>query len=273
MNKSSQFNSNMKTFGKILKEVKQTAKSVLKFVRDNSKPIILMACWGAGAYLMNENISKANAGVITIKNNTATPSIGTSTLTLKNIVGANELIDIYDSTSPPSPYANALEIYTNVEGNKLGVDARPVTTSGWDFDLAVKGSVNNIDNYLRYRVIDANDLFGKTLTMYDKAIPDVKYTLLMDGAYHNISLPNLTHGTGEYAHWRLGTRILCDLNEDGIVNFKDFSILALDWGNAQGQYVGDISGPNEIPDGYVDYYDLSTFHDDYLKDVNDPNTW
>lgn len=272
MNKSSQLNSNMKTFGKILKEVKRTAKSAWKFVKGNAKAMIMLAGLGAGIYFMNETTPKANAGIINIKN-WSTASVYKTEFNAKNIAGATEGYDGFDGSFLSGPGTPELQIYSQVEGNKLSTDAHPIITSGWDFDLAVKGSVTNINNSLWYKVIDANGLVGKTITMYDKAEPNTQYTLIVDSNYHNIPLPSLTFANGEYAHWRLGIRLLCDWNEDGIVNFKDFSILALDWGNAQGQYVGDISGPNEIPDGYVDYYDLSAFHDDYLKDVNDPNTW
>jgi hypothetical protein len=42
-------------------------------------------------------------------------------------------------------------------------------------------------------------------------------------------------------------------------NFLGFSILARDWKKPQGKYCGDISGPDGIPDGYVDFYDLAEF--------------
>jgi len=37
--------------------------------------------------------------------------------------------------------------------------------------------------------------------------------------------------------------------------------------------IADISGPNGTSDKSVDFYDLSAFTDDYLRDINDPNTW
>ena len=146
---------------------------------------------------------RADAGIITISNTSSVTGIGKSTLTAKNISGATEGYGYADGSFASSPYTNALEIYTMVDGHKLSTDARPVDTTGWDFDLAVKGSVSGIDNYLRYKITDTTDLIGKTVTMYDKATPSTVYTLLMDGAYHNINLPNLTHGAGEYAHWRM----------------------------------------------------------------------
>ena len=89
-------------------------------------------------------------------------------------------------------------------------------------------------------------------------------------------LPALLLATsGEYGIGQLdiGTRLLADLDDGGKVDFGDFAIFAEDWQKGPGQYVADICGPNGIPDGYVDNFDLSAFCDDYLKDVNDPNTW
>lgn len=150
-------------------------------------------------------VGKADAGIIKIANATNTSGVGTSILTAENISGASEGLDAVDSSFQPPLQTNALEIYTKVNGNLFMLDARPIETTGWDFDLAVKGNVNGIDNYLRYKITDTTDLIGKTITMYDKANPSTVYTLLMDNAYHNISLPTLTSGQGEYAHW--GVRI------------------------------------------------------------------
>jgi MYXO-CTERM domain-containing protein len=146
---------------------------------------------------------KADAGIIDIKNNTATAGIGKTDLFLQNILGAIEGNDSYDTPFIDPIQTNALEIYTSI-GN--GFDSHPVDTLGWDFDLGVKGNVNNIDNYLRYKVTDTTDLVGKTLSMYDITNPSVKYDLLMDNAYHNITLPNLTHGAGQYGQWRLDVK-------------------------------------------------------------------
>jgi len=37
--------------------------------------------------------------------------------------------------------------------------------------------------------------------------------------------------------------------------------------------IADISGPNGTSDKSVDFYDLSAFTDDYLRDINEPGTW
>jgi hypothetical protein len=64
-----------------------------------------------------------------------------------------------------------------------------------------------------------------------------------------------------------------DLNLDGRVDNTDFAYFAQDWNKTHINSVADISGPNGIPDKDVDYWDLSAFTGDYLKDINEPNTW
>jgi len=62
-------------------------------------------------------------------------------------------------------------------------------------------------------------------------------------------------------------RFLADLNDDGVVDNRDYNTLANDFGKSESGLVGDISGVNGIPDGYVDNHDLSAFCDDYLKSL------
>jgi hypothetical protein len=64
-----------------------------------------------------------------------------------------------------------------------------------------------------------------------------------------------------------------DLNLDGRVGLDDFAYLGADWGARDVNSIADISGPDGIPDKNVDYWDLSAFGDDYLRDINEPGTW
>jgi hypothetical protein len=146
----------------------------------------------------------ANAGTIWVYNY-STESINIDLLELRNIPGAVEGYGTYDSDDLPSPYTNALRIYTAVDGISLSLDARPVDTLGWDFYLGVQGAViNPIDNSLWFQVRDATDLSGKTLLAWDYADPTTIYSIPMDGAICEIVLSDLANqGEGEYAHWRL----------------------------------------------------------------------
>lgn len=49
---------------------------------------------------------------------------------------------------------------------------------------------------------------------------------------------------------------LADLDNDYAVNFKDYAILAERW-KEEKRSIADISGPNDIPDRILDYYDLA----------------
>ncbi len=76
-------------------------------------------------------------------------------------------------------------------------------------------------------------------------------------------------------------RLLADLGggangeEDGIVNLKDYAILARDWGvDRTGQQPretspADISGPNGVPDMKVDIYDLMQMAEQWLMKKED----
>jgi hypothetical protein len=64
-----------------------------------------------------------------------------------------------------------------------------------------------------------------------------------------------------------------DLNLDGRVDNTDYAYFAPDWNARNVNSISDISGPNGVPDKNVDYWDLSAFSDDYLRDINEPSTW
>ncbi len=70
------------------------------------------------------------------------------------------------------------------------------------------------------------------------------------------------YGTGVL---EIGTCLLADLSDNGEIDLLDFSLLAQDWQKPQGQYVGDITGENGIPDGTVDMWDLVEFVRKWLE--------
>lgn len=111
-----------------------------------------------------------------------------------NIDGALEGYDPANDASFLDPIQpNALEIYSNVEGHILSTDARPINTYGFDFILAIKGTVTDINNSLRYNVTDSANLVNPAII-----IGGTTYPLIMDGAMHSISLPNVTGTNTEY---------------------------------------------------------------------------
>ncbi|MGB8225551.1 MAG: hypothetical protein WCE45_01605 [Sedimentisphaerales bacterium] len=263
---------------KIVNSAKQVGRTSWKFIKNNAKIGIMLAGLYGGVYFMNQTTQQADAGAINIKNWSTSSGIYKTEFNARNVAGATEGYDGYplDSLFLDGPSQPELQIYSKIDDQRFSTDSHPTTTFGWNFDLAVKGTVTDVNNYFRYKVIDTNDLFGKTLTMYDKANPGVQYELLMDGAYHNIGLPNLTHGTGEYAHWRLEIEpnIPGDLNINGKVNFEDYSILAENFSRTDCNSNNGWCSYSDIDkNGTVDYNDLSEFSNNWLWDVNDPNTW
>ncbi len=165
----------------------------------------LVGLLGAGAVAFGMS-GEARGGTVKIMDITTDTSIGSSNMFFQNIDGASEGYDsndIYWSGVPPNPNPNWLQVYSNPYGEKLNIDARPINTLGMDFYLGVKGSVNNIDNSLKFKVTDTTDLFGKGITAYDATNPSQRYVIPKDGSILTVPLPNLTHGPGEYANWRL----------------------------------------------------------------------
>jgi len=72
-----------------------------------------------------------------------------------------------------------------------------------------------------------------------------------------------------YIHLRLDfDKLLADLDGRGIVNLKDYAILAKYWGK-EGRCIADISGPNGLPDRAVNVWDLMAFTEEYLMDVGE----
>lgn len=68
-----------------------------------------------------------------------------------------------------------------------------------------------------------------------------------------------------YAHFTIYfDRNLADFNNDGKIDFKDYSELANDFGKQDGNYITDISGPLGEPDGNVDMYDTQEFSENWL---------
>jgi hypothetical protein len=145
---------------------------------------------------------RADGAIVRMRYYTSNADYGQSIFYAGTTPGATEGYGYADGSFLSSPYSDALEIYSMVEGNKLMKDSRPVDTSGWDFYLGVKGTVT-CDNSLIFRVTNTENLLGKVFTAYDILHPETKYPIPMDGSILTVPLPDLVEVSGEYAHWRL----------------------------------------------------------------------
>ncbi|MGA2093324.1 MAG: hypothetical protein ABSH16_07970 [Sedimentisphaerales bacterium] len=191
--------------------------------------------------------------------------------------GISEGYDSWDCIVIP-PLSGQIGIGSAVEGNILGVDYRPANTlSTYDVELFYNGNVNPPKgNHLEFSFPYGSDLsFGSQDIIFDSN--NLKYGKRVNvrNAIANNSgveeMNDLPAGTyvvsAPYASGKLtiGTEPLAELNGNDIVDFADYSILANDFGKPQEKYTGDISGPNGIPDGYVDMYDIEAFCNDWLQ--------
>jgi hypothetical protein len=92
---------------------------------------------------------------------------------------------------------------------------------------------------------------------YGSGVASINFGKLPAGSY--------TENT-PFLHLRIDfEKLLADLNNDNEVNLKDYAIAANYW-KKEGMHISDISGPNDVPDKKVDYWDLSAFCGDYLKE-------
>jgi len=116
--------------------------------------------------------------------------------------------------------------------------------------------------YPVYDVRDANELNNGIIPL-----PDLNGTYISEKPYANFQLRF--------------DRLLADLNDNGKVDNRDYSLFANGWHNdSSNNHIGNISGLNGIPDfnsvsgnAIIDGYDLGRFSEGWLRDVNEPNTW
>lgn len=212
--------------------------------------------------------------------------------------GDNDIeYSITDWYEPATP-----KIVSNVEGHLLRTDARLTNSLGLvNLELSLHSEfgepieVSNLENQLRCYIDPLKykgfDFLPKPITLWERNIIDPNenpndpnnYTIsfLADirdandkqGGTGTATIPladlNGTYGSQVpymYTQLRFNT-FSGDFNLDGKVDLKDYAY----WANCDP--IADITGANGLPDRNVDFYDLSLFTRDYLKDSNDPNTW
>jgi len=167
-----------------------------------------------------------------------------------NIVADIKYVIDNGSTTPVGGYPYGDFPLPDIEGSNIGVyDKRKVfffnhadfnrdtRTNGLDFKIFR-------ENFGRNNETDPN-----TFGSYVGSEPN-NYN-----AYADIDR-NGTVGPEDLAIFKTYFKFLGDLNLDGRVDNTDFAYLANDWN------IGDAN-----------FYDLGAFSGNYLRDINDPNTW
>ena len=293
------------TLEKIINKVKDAGKSAINFCKDNAKSIGYATAMAGMIYGGTEAkaVDPASPGYLKIKN---CLNSKTSSISIRrddgNFSGATDGYDIgLDGSALPKQAGNP-NCYSEIIDGKLYhlvTEFKSETSNTpYEIKLSFQGTLpTNKPTSLEISMpLDGLTLgeyhFGKKPVIFESNdlpygnVFDVKRAIATQNNgtldSNGIAIIPLTDvPAGPYDQWipyasgtlTIGTRILSDLNEDGKVNMQDSSILAEDWMKSQGKYIGDISGPNGIPDGFVDGYDLSAFGDDWLKDINDQSTW
>lgn len=287
----------MKILEKITDSINLPVKYIRKFTKNHAKVELTLLVVCLGGYFTDKNVETAKAdGSLGIYNSVATAE--STTFCFIQYSSDSGVSDGYDGE--PIDITADLELYfTGTSGlysvipdYTLAVDTRPVdSNTPFNLKLIYIGTIStSTENHLEvnFYVPPEPPFDNKPIILESNCLPygfavDVR-RVIENANQKNIEVPtiplkNLSAGIYDQYHpygsatVTIGTRFLEDLDGDGKVTMKDFAILASQWGKPQGTYTGDISGPNTVPNGFVDYYDLSAFHDDYLKDINDPNTW
>jgi hypothetical protein len=268
--------------------------------------ILMILGIGIGGYFFDKSVSSAfggeNEGSLKIRNyvggDDGSNYIQTQHASESIAPGISEGKDEWDAEGPGYiPYMSGL--YSEVNDTQtlweFWTDSRPENSNTpFNIKLIYNGKINEAKQnwlkfnfrYIDYRFGNRPIIFQQTTSTDPNAfypVYDVRRAIAQnEGVVPLEKLSTGTYGPGTITSdvtpygdgiLTIGTRLLSDLNEDGRVGLDDFAYLGADWNATDVNSVADISGPYGIPDKNVDFYDLGAFIDDYLKDINDPNTW
>jgi len=273
---------------KIMREVKETAKDSWRFVKDNAKIGAMLVVMSAGSYFAeNARADPNTAGYLTIGNclNSHKRNLNMN----RNdglFLGAKDGFDNNDKNAngnQPSGYPNC---FSDIPGYHFWDDVRSENSNRpyyakFSFNGKLTESTQNQVEFSfpflgsEYGDYDFGNLpisFESGRLIYGKVV-DVREAIDKQGNNARADLINVPAGT--YDQWipfgegrvDIGTRLSADLNSDNKVDSNDYSILYNDFGKPQGVYKGDISGPNGIPDGYVNSYDVNSLNRQWLCEI------
>ncbi len=250
----------------------------MKGKKSSIGPVAIFTIAGV-TYILSGGIANANSneGVIDIQSFlNSQPSEDTA----REVRFSN----IYDKLSSANIISGMHNVTSFFDGQDNRYDHRPADSNElFDIRLIYSGATTETKtSRLHFSFQFGPDyMFGnQPITFASDNIPygpvvDVRAAINQNsGDLPLIDVPVGTTGPYGTGVLDIGTRLLADLNDDGIVNLIDFAILASYWGNHLGpspevSCVANISGPNGIPDGLggyavVDEYDLIAFAREWL---------
>jgi len=211
--------------------------------------------------------------------------------------------DDYHRPIPWNPAGLTTKIISRIPDHELKQEANPLnslTPINLELNLVSKLDVPitlpDVENELWCSFVKGNTFNKKPICLYRKIpgkglkfLADIRKAIAKNKGI--ISLPNLN---GTFSNWVRKEdiegekyfeltkpydylQIIFDFpgNFDlhSRVDLSDLTYMSKDWRETDINSIADISGPNGIPDKNVDFHDFSLFARDYLKNINDPNTW
>lgn len=231
-------------------------------------------------------------GVLEIINVTD-PMVTPGTLTvIRSFNGASDSYDSYLDIllSDMTIFYPTSFIYSAIPELNLVIDERPADDTNDIFNLKLcLWASGGRDNYLlvNFYQEDMNKIpFGdKQVVLFSDRLKygyavDVKMAIKYGGEYPAIQLEHIPGGIYYFdspygtATLKIGRNMIwvIDIVRDGILDTKDFCVMAEEWMKSQGKYKADISGINYVPDGFVDCYDLLALAEYWLENSSDLNS-
>ncbi len=263
--------------------------------------VIVLICCGvmANAYEFS-GIDITNVVVVEDFHSNHYNAIHTSWDVSDGLDGKDYVIDIgnfpngfcYCVPDAPEHFCEVASMYSDVNGNKLLEDYRPCDSNApFDIKLFLCGSVGNgtenyllVDFYGAWPEPECETFDDKIIILESDRLPhgqayvDVR-KVIKKGSIYGTGLIELIPLTGDYninnpygnatlyiveKGSAAATAFLCDINIDGVVNLEDYACIAESYEKFGEGLAGDITGPNGVPDGCVDYADISAFAKEYL---------
>lgn len=220
----------MKTLEKIVNSIKKAGRAIRKNGFRIATAIAL-------PFVFNSSIQ---AGEIKIMNNTTDPSVDVSNMYVKYIPDANEGDDYADNSTFPPYIEPWLKVHSEPYGTELETDARPLNTPQVEFYLSVVGNIKGkINNKVKFRVTDPNNLEYRDVIAYSTADPNTVHNIPKDGTLYTVTLDNLVNPSPEvYATWHIATPPIVpgDCGSaagagilDGVKNIYDTKVVCERW--------------------------------------------